>query len=502
MHERKYNTEKIKEVFKTYGYEYIFGEALNQNSKVTISDGDGYLYHVSISPLINKNKNSKKYCTFGQGNPYTIENIHRFIYLNKCNSVLISDSYNNNTDKLIWKCNLCGCEYKRAWGKFRLSSYMCNKCSAKLNTNKLSSGEVEDRLFKKGWKLCDGEVYSGNSKYINVVNKDGYMAYTTLTNIEASNTSIELFDRRNPHTIYNIRLYLKLNKTNLELLSDKYVSNTSNLSFKCGCGNEFKKSLSTLFSNRFYGCKDCLLLYRANKYRTDISDIYDICKNNNYTLLNFKYNNQKTKLKVIDSYGYLYYIPISTITDADRPQKFTKLNIYRMHNLYNYIKLNNIKCKPIFTNYYSQRNEKLKFICECGNIFETTVEKFIYSNKHRCKKCAISISNLEKQTMDYLNKKNIEYISQYTYNNLLGVNNRNLRYDIYIPNTNTLIEVNGSQHYMAFSYFGGNEKFKIQLEHDKRKREYAKNNNIRLIEIPYWEFKTNEYVKYLDYAIE
>lgn len=36
------------------------------------------------------------------------------------------------------------------------------------------------------------------------------------------------------------------------------------------------------------------------------------------------------------------------------------------------------------------------------------------------------------------------------------------------------------------------EKFNRQQEHDKRKREYAKKNNIKLLEIWYWDFDNIE----------
>ena len=38
-------------------------------------------------------------------------------------------------------------------------------------------------------------------------------------------------------------------------------------------------------------------------------------------------------------------------------------------------------------------------------------------------------------------------------------------------------------------YFGGEKQFKIQKEHDLRKREYAKKNGIKLIEIWYTDIK-------------
>lgn len=83
---------------------------------------------------------------------------------------------------------------------------------------------------------------------------------------------------------------------------------------------------------------------------------------------------------------------------------------------------------------------------------------------------------------------------QYTFDGLCGVNGGLLSYDFYLPNKNVLIEFQGEQHEQPIEYFGGKEKFKIQQEHDRRKREYAKNHNIDLLEIWYWDFNNIEQI--------
>ena len=85
------------------------------------------------------------------------------------------------------------------------------------------------------------------------------------------------------------------------------------------------------------------------------------------------------------------------------------------------------------------------------------------------------------------------------FDDLLGVGNMHLSYDIELLGKNhCLIEYQGRQHYEAVSYFGGDEQLKVQLEHDKRKREYAENHHIKLWEISY-EYDTYEKVaRYLD----
>lgn len=57
--------------------------------------------------------------------------------------------------------------------------------------------------------------------------------------------------------------------------------------------------------------------------------------------------------------------------------------------------------------------------------------------------------------------------------------------DFYLPDHNTFIEFHGAQHYERQSNWQTEEVFAEQQDRDRRLREYCKQNNIRLIEIPY-----------------
>jgi len=59
-----------------------------------------------------------------------------------------------------------------------------------------------------------------------------------------------------------------------------------------------------------------------------------------------------------------------------------------------------------------------------------------------------------------------------------------------LPKHNILIEYQGQYHdgTLAGTTAQTNDGFIKQQEHDRRKREHAKNNDIKLLEIWYWEF--------------
>lgn len=131
--------------------------------------------------------------------------------------------------------------------------------------------------------------------------------------------------------------------------------------------------------------------------------------------------------------------------------------------------------------------------CECGNL--TSVSTGVLNNGHTLS-CGCLNSKNELILQNILNKHNINYIPQMKYDNLLGVGNGQLSYDFYLPKYNILIEYQGEFHDGNTRYNNINkdeflEKLKVQQEHDKRKREYAKLHNINLLEIWYYEHKND-----------
>ena len=110
------------------------------------------------------------------------------------------------------------------------------------------------------------------------------------------------------------------------------------------------------------------------------------------------------------------------------------------------------------------------------------------SNGRRCPIC--KESHGERKIREYLTKNNIEFIPQKTFPKLLGTGNKALSYDFYIPFKNLLVEFQGEQHYRPVDFSSkdmeqAENNFENQQEHDRRKREYAKLNNIDLLEISY-----------------
>ena len=138
--------------------------------------------------------------------------------------------------------------------------------------------------------------------------------------------------------------------------------------------------------------------------------------------------------------------------------------------------------------------------CECGNIVEA-VDGYNLTHGYTQSCGCLTISHGEKYILEYLEKRGliagIDYRTQVTFNNLKGVGNLPLSYDIELMGEHhCLIEYQGRQHFEAIPFFGGKNQLEIQLEHDKRKRNYARAHQIKLWEIPY---EANTYDKIAQY---
>lgn len=134
-----------------------------------------------------------------------------------------------------------------------------------------------------------------------------------------------------------------------------------------------------------------------------------------------------------------------------------------------------------------------KMLCSCvhhpNHRFYASYSQVVYAG-YGCGLC--SGNKGEVRISKFLSNNNIFYETEKTFSELRGVRGGMLSYDFYIKDKNILVEFQGQQHEYSVEYFGGEEQFIIQKEHDKRKREFAIKNNINLIEIWYYDFNNIE----------
>lgn len=132
---------------------------------------------------------------------------------------------------------------------------------------------------------------------------------------------------------------------------------------------------------------------------------------------------------------------------------------------------------------YENTYKKIKIICPVHGEFEQRPNNHL--NGYGCPIC--SESKGERKIRIFLKNNNIHFFQEYRFKDCKD--KKSLPFDFYIPSKNLLIEYNGGQHYKSVKHFGGQNSFLIRKHHDWLKRKYARDNNIKLLTIPYWDFK-------------
>ena len=115
-----------------------------------------------------------------------------------------------------------------------------------------------------------------------------------------------------------------------------------------------------------------------------------------------------------------------------------------------------------------------------------------------CPKCTIRQSSYMDKTELYLKEHNICFEKEKRFADCKY--QRVLPFDYYLSDYNCCIEVDGEFHYDEFCKTqSGWAKNNQEIHYrDNIKNEYCDKNNITLIRLPYYTFKTNEYINILN----
>lgn len=444
---------------------------------------------------------------------------------------LLSEEYINSNEKLKLKCK-CGNTFLVSLNTFTTSKQIqCKSCN---NYTNWDINSVEKFLNQLGFKLISN-TYVNNLIKLKFKDSDGYVYKNSLISIQ--NNKPSRFSVYNPYTIENIKLWCKLNNKPFKLISDKYENSKKRLKWKClkeSCGEIFEATWSgirngnscAVCAGQQVGLSNCL----ATK-NPEIAKEWHPTKNGNLTPYDVTEFSSKKVWWMCnrghewkDSVSHRSIYLVCPYCNHQRPSKEYNLLVVNPELCEEWDYSKNKK-KP--EEYLPNSNKKVWWKCkECGYGWEAKILNRNASNS-MCPQCnqskgerkiddylvqkgfiSISQENFDQLT-NYEKLNNLYYIPQKEFDGLLGVGKGNLSYDFYLPNYNLLIEYQGEFHdcnnnkgtrYMK-------ERFPIQQEHDKRKKDYAQNSNIKLLEIWYWDFDNveeilNQEIKEIEYVIK
>ena len=257
------------------------------------------------------------------------------------------------------------------------------------------------------------------------------------------------------------------------LLSKEYKNNSTPLEMMCPNGHLCKISFAN-FKNKNRRCSRC----NGNGKYTE-EEIKIMLEKEGYILLS-KYKNANSEIIVKCNHGHIWKTSWGKFQSGRRcPYCSGKFNSYET------IKelIESEDGYTLLSKECNQLRDKVKIQCKHGHIYEVMVENF--KSGRRCPYC--NESKGEKEIGKILKKYGIDFTPQYKFENCKFY--KGLPFDFYLPQYNICIEYDGEFHYKMIMGFNEFVNGKIR---DTIKTIYCKENEIKLIRIPYWDFDNIE----------
>lgn len=273
-----------------------------------------------------------------------------------------------------------------------------------------------------------------------------------------------------------------------EFIGEYEKSNTKALFRHTLCGTEWNIKPNNFAHGK--RCPKCQCKKTHDKQRFD-KDFFcertqDI-KSGEYSLIGEYINNGAKTLFKHNACGYEWLIAPSNFTAKHRCPRCA--GVERLSKETFCSKESDINSGE-YTMLGDYKNAKKKTLFKhnvCGFIWSAPPSGF--QSGRRCPRC--NESRGERVISDFLQKKELPFIRQKRFPGCHY--KRELPFDFYV-NDDFLIEFDGRQHYMSVDHFGGEVEFEKRKRLDSIKTQWARDNNIPLIRIPYTEFDNTEQI--------
>lgn len=229
------------------------------------------------------------------------------------------------------------------------------------------------------------------------------------------------------------------------------------------------------------------------KIRRTIKQLNVDFKSEEYTIMEQYVRKNHTNLIIEDSNGYRFDVDLSNLRRGKKCIVGTQ-NKFSLYNIGIWLEINNKPFRLSKNRDYVGSLNNLLFHClVCHKEFLMTWAGATQGRE--CFNCQKTKG--ERRISEWLDKTNIDYVYQKRFDDCRNINTLPFDFGIFLNKKWKLIEFQGGQHYFPVDFFGeGIEKaklnFKEQVKRDKIKKRYCKDNNIRLIVIPYWKYEKIE----------
>lgn len=276
----------------------------------------------------------------------------------------------------------------------------------------------------------------------------------------------------------------KVEERGFKLISETYTDNRTKIEVECKNGYRW----NVLWGNFYHKKQNCPCC-SPKGLKKNFSFVKDfIEKEEGYKVLSSEkdYKNTKSILSIRCPKGSIWK------SNYNRFQQGQRCSCVHCANnkplTYEFVKSYiELQGEKLLSKEYVNNRTPIKIECKKGHIYYPHFNNFKDGNS-RCPQCRESRG--ERKITEFFADNEIEFIRQYEY--VECKHKRVLPFDFFLPKYNTLIEYDGKQHYERGSFRMSDEEFEEVQKRDKIKTDYCKENNIKLIRIPYWDFDNIE----------
>jgi hypothetical protein len=440
---------------------------------------------------------------------HTIEDVRLWV-LENSTAIIMSSIYVKQSEDLWFRCE-CGNGFRTSMNTFKQKNKrICDVC-AEIKRSKLRQLKLEDITTTiRSISNCSFVSTSIKNKirYVKLKCSCGNHFTVEYQNFKVQKYKVciecsrKLTGVNSRYSIEFVREFIK--SKNHKLISDSYTdANVQKLNILCHCGNTYQRTFSA-FKSAIPECPECSMVRVGASRRISNDEVSKYLESFGLKLLS-EYKTIKEKINIKCSCGNNFETTFPTIRKSNvkgcascvssyMSNKLSKSHAEFLEDFQNKI---SDDYEVISTYINSKSNIKIKHLL-CDHIYEAKAEK-VLGRGTVCPYC--NMSKGEEKIFMYLEKNNVEFTQQHTFEDCRNVNKLPFDFAIFTEgDLKFLIEYDGSQHFEknGRGFFGKIESYLIRKKRDLIKNKYCRENNIKLIRIPYWDFdQIKNILKYL-----
>jgi hypothetical protein len=363
------------------------------------------------------------------------------------------------------KCQECGGYFeviKARLNKVKFCSLKCKNQRVDVICNLCRKTFLVKRSHANRTKYCSRKCFSQGVKGRVPWNKGGRMPEEQRV--------------KRCRTLQQMQEYAKSKGGNC--LSKRYMNNHTSLKWICLEGHEWKARPANILSGTW--CPQCRNDKLSKKFRGDINEYKRIAKERGGELLTKSFINSRTRMQWKCKEGHTWWATAASIKSKNSwcPECFgnIKLTLYYLKEL---AKKRGGLC---LSTEYVNAQSPMEWSCEQGHVWTATAGGIV-SGKW-CPSCKVRVS--ERICRKYFEEIFKEKFLKIRPDWLRNDRGRKMELDGYSKKLNLAFEYQGEQHYFNIPNLQVSHPLERIIRDDILKEKLCKENNVRLIHVPYY----------------